>query len=163
VVAAGGTVYAEDRGVLQRIPAPGDVQQLAVSGARVWLVARDRLFSLEHRALVEVLPTLAAAAHIHRAPASDVWVSQAGTSIRYSLDAQATATDWQTAVRPVFQRACAKCHLPDGPAELDLSTPEQWASHATLIHHMVDTEAMPPAGAPISAADRSALQRWLAR
>jgi mono/diheme cytochrome c family protein len=161
VVAAGGTAYAEDRGVLQRIPAPGQVRELAVSGPHIWLVARDGLFSYDQRGLIERISGLPAAAHIHRAAASDVWVSQAGRSIRYSLDAPTRSTDWQTVVAPVFQRACAKCHLADGPADLDLSTAADWASHAAVIRHMVDTQAMPPAGASISDADRATLQRWL--
>jgi hypothetical protein len=171
VVTAGGTAYAEASGeahgearrALRRIPAPGPVRELAVSGPRIWLIARDALFSLDQRGLVERIPILSPVAHIHRASASDVWVSQAGRSIRYSLDAQPGAADWQAVMAPVFQRACSKCHLPDGPADLDLSTAARWAAHAATIHHMVDTRAMPPAGAPISEADRATLQRWLTR
>jgi mono/diheme cytochrome c family protein len=163
VVTAGGTAYAEDRGVLRRIPAPGPVRELAVSGPRIWLVARGGLFSFDPRGLVECIPTRSPAVRIHRASASDVWVSQAGRSIRYSLDAQTNATDWQAVVRPVFQRACSRCHLPDGPADLDLSTPAQWVTHAAILQHMVDTQAMPPAGAPISDADRATLRHWLTR
>jgi hypothetical protein len=163
VVMAGGTAYAEDGGSLRRIAVPGRVRELAVSGPRIWLVVGGALFSLDQRALVEAIPTLPPGAFIHRASAGDVWVSQAGRSIRYSLAARSNATDWQAVVAPVFQRACSKCHLPGGAADLDLSTPTQWAAHADAIHHMVDTEAMPPAGAPISAADRATLQHWLTR
>jgi hypothetical protein len=163
VVMAGDTAYAEDGGSLRRIPVPGRVRELAVSGPRIWLVVDGGLFSLDQRVLVEAIPILPPGALIHRASAGDVWVSQAGRSIRYSLGARSNATDWQAVVAPVFQRACSKCHLPDGQADLDLSTPIQWAAHADAIHHMLDTQAMPPAGAPISDADRVTLQRWLTR
>lgn len=163
VVMAGDTVYAEDQGGLRRIPVPGQVRELAVSGPRIWLVVDGGLFSLDAGALVEAIPALAKGTFIHRASASDVWVSHAGRSIRYSLDARGNATDWQAVVAPVFQRACSKCHMPDGQADLDLSTPAQWSAHADAIHHMVDTQAMPPAGAPMSDADRVTLQRWLSR
>jgi cytochrome c5 len=162
VVIAGGTAYAEDRGVLRRLPAPGRVRQIAVSGPRIWLVAGGALFSLDQGALVERISALSPPARIHRASANDVWVSQGGQSIRYA-DAQARATDWQTVVAPVFERACSRCHLAGGEADLDLSTPAQWATHVTLIRHMVETQAMPPAGARISDADRATLVRWLTR
>jgi mono/diheme cytochrome c family protein len=185
VALAGGTLYAEDRGVLRRIPAPGKVSDLAVSGSRIWIVASGGLFSLDprQRTLVEVVPALPPGSRLHRASgrtstsapastaanaptsnsASDIWVSRAGQSVRYSLEPRPSARDWQVVVAPVFQRACSKCHLPDGQADLDLSTPARWAAHATIIHHMVDSQAMPPAGSPISDVDRQALLGWLAR
>lgn len=163
IVMAGDIAYSEDQGSLRRIAVPGQVRGLAVSGSRIWLVVDGGLFSLDQRALVEAIPTLPSGALIHRASASDVWVSHAGQSIRYSLDARNTATDWQAVVAPVFQRACSKCHMPDGEADLDLSTAAQWAAHTDAIHHMVDTQQMPPAGAPMSDADRVTLQHWLTR
>ncbi|HET7501651.1 MAG TPA: cytochrome c [Kofleriaceae bacterium] len=163
VALAGGTAYAEDRGVLRRIPAPGDVRELAVSGSRIWLVASGSLFALDPQALVEVAPAIPPSAHIHPAGAHDLWISMPGQSVRYTLEPRSGARDWQALVAPVFERACAKCHQPDGEADLDLSTPARWVERATAIHHMLDTHAMPPAGSPISDADRAALLDWLSR
>jgi mono/diheme cytochrome c family protein len=165
VAVAGGAAYAEDGGVLRRVSAPDDVGELAVSGSRIWLAVSGSLYALDGASLQRVA-ALPGSARIHAAGARDVWVSQAGQSLRYSLDAQASATDWRAAVGPVFKRACAKCHLPDGAADLDLSTPSRWTTHAAAIHHMVATHAMPPPDAavsPLSEDDRQLLLRWPSR
>jgi hypothetical protein len=165
IATAGGAAYAEDGGVLRRISAPDDVGELAVSGARIWLAVSGALYALDGASLQRVA-ALPGGARIHAAGARDVWVSQAGQSLRYSLDAQASATDWRAAVGPVFKRACEKCHLPDGAADLDLSTPTRWTTHAAAIHHMVATHAMPPPDAavsPLSEDDRQLLLRWPSR
>jgi mono/diheme cytochrome c family protein len=61
----------------------------------------------------------------------------------------------------VYRRVCAKCHAPSGDA-IDLSTAAAWRDHrGDLRLRVVDTRTMPPAGTPISDADRQALATWL--
>jgi mono/diheme cytochrome c family protein len=63
---------------------------------------------------------------------------------------------------PIFERVCAKCHRPGGAARVDLSTVAAWrAERAELVHRVVETHTMPPAGTPLADAERRALTGWL--
>ncbi|HEX7665936.1 MAG TPA: cytochrome c, partial [Polyangiaceae bacterium] len=62
---------------------------------------------------------------------------------------------------PVFARACAACHLPNGVSGTDLSTADDWAKEKSAIHERVVVQrSMPPAGHAITDADREAIRAW---
>jgi mono/diheme cytochrome c family protein len=90
-----------------------------------------------------------------------VWLDDTrGSMFHYQIDAGADR--WQAQVAPVFQRVCAHCHLPDGEAGIDLSTVASWnRARGEIVHRVLETRTMPPAGTELSDADRNALAAWL--
>jgi hypothetical protein len=72
---------------------------------------------------------------------------------------------WTASVEPIFKRACASCHVPDGIAGVDLSSEASWQRNRDAIVRRVLVErTMPPAsaGLTISEAERATLRSWLA-
>jgi hypothetical protein len=165
VVTVSGGAYVETGTELRRASTPPGLRQLVVSGSRIWMLARDGLFSFEEQAPLRVAAEVNADSRIYSAVAGDVWLTRphkAGLA-RYSLDATADHASWQSVVAPAFQRTCAKCHLPGGEADLDLSTPSAWLDRTDSIRHALETRSMPPAGIEIPDADREILVRWISR
>lgn len=85
------------------------------------------------------------------APNGDVWMLGEGTPLRLSLGADT----WPSGV---YQRVCAKCHAKNG---FDLSSEAAWKAKKALVRKRVITDQdMPPAGTPMSAEDRAAIEAF---
>lgn len=158
-----GALYEETGGKLVHRQAPR-LDDLATSGARLWLAAGGALYAEDARGqLAGVEPAVARIARVWRSGSGGVWVdSGAHETVRYTLAVPHRDDGWQATVEPVFERACAGCHLPGGDADIDLSTPEEWQlRRAALLDRVVVSRTMPPAGHPLDEADRRALEAWL--
>jgi mono/diheme cytochrome c family protein len=91
-----------------------------------------------------------------------LWQLGAGAPTRI-VPAHASPAEerWLADVRPVFARACAECHRPDGKSGVDLSTAAAWLEARDEIRErVVIRRTMPPAGRPLSEDDRAALAAW---
>ena len=166
VVAADRAIWIEDGRRLAPRAVSAPVDALAASGDRAWLTAGGALYTIE-------LPdgVLARTRGVAIPPGArlfparhGVWMVAAGAvaDVELDTDADRDARTWSQEIAPVVGRVCARCHLPGGPANLDLSTYAAWSSHAAAIRNRVlDTETMPPPGTELSDADRDAVRRWL--
>jgi hypothetical protein len=76
---------------------------------------------------------------------------------------QAPAPAWAKDVEPIVAARCATCHVTGGTAaNRPLTTYAEVFSSRGPVLNQVHACKMPPAGAPpLSAAQRTALQRWL--
>lgn len=167
VVATKRVIYVEhEAGVLTlRHKEIEDVHGLVTSGPRVWFTAGGELGVLDdggvHRSRGANVPFTA---KLLAAADGDVWTLDDGTLQRFGVDADADIKErtWSETIRPVFERACSKCHLPGGTAGVDLSSYRAWAAHATSIEdRVVVRKQMPPAGNELSDVDRAAIAKWV--
>ncbi len=160
VVHAGSALYLENGGTLRRLRTPAKLSRVVVSGSRIWMLAAAGLFSLERE--LPVSATLPARPRtLCRTAANDVWVSDRETSARITFERP--SSDWQAMVAPVFDRVCARCHRPGGEADLDLSTPAAWVTHAAQLRTVLDDRSMPPPGVALPEPDRATLRNFLSR
>lgn len=160
VVATDEQLYVERDGKLAPVATPGRLGSIAVAGTRIWLRS-DSLYALDDGVLSRV--AAAPAGHLFGLADGDVVISSRDHAVRLSLTPAADPS-WDTTVRPIFQRVCARCHLPGGEADVDLSTLHAWqAERAELVDRVVETRTMPPAGVELSEKDRAALAAWLRR
>ena len=128
-----------------RYRVPGAIAAAFAGDARGTLVVatRDALF-------IETATTLRQIAvpgiHALAAAGSRLWVASArGVEL------------------PIFERVCARCHRPGGDAGVDLSTAAAWRrERGELVHRVVETHTMPPAGITLDEPDRRVLAGWLA-
>jgi mono/diheme cytochrome c family protein len=126
------------------------------------MLGHAQLFSLEHRDSVRIDTDVKDGDRIFSAGAGGVWL--AGDSlVRFGFETDAERASWRAEVAPIFQRTCSKCHLPDGTAELDLSTPATWLEHGEDIRQAIESRSMPPPENELPDTDREALERWLTR
>ena len=163
VVAQGTSVLVEHAGELSPLSAPGPVADVAVAGERLWLRSGAQLYVGDGSGALARVPE-APAGKLFGLADGDVVVSAVGSLGRAVRLSVATVTDprWDAVVRPIFQRVCARCHLPGGTANVDLSTPAAWRSeHAELVERVVKDRTMPPEGVELPDADRRALAQWL--
>jgi hypothetical protein len=160
-------IYSQDaHGVLalRFRAARGSIHGLAASRARVWFAEGTELGTIDEEDHISVTAglRLAASAKIESSTSSDVWVLDGDGLVRYT--AGTGRDNWRTDVAPVFARACASCHLPEGPAGVDLSTQTAWDAHrAVLKRRVIEARTMPPRGHELSDADRDVLRHWLER
>ena len=106
-----------------------------------------------------VLPT--PAQHLFGLGDGDLVVATAGKLTRLALGDDDPR--WSAAVRPIFERVCARCHQPGGSAGVDLSTAARWrGARRELVHRVVEARTMPPPGIQLDEAERRALAAWLA-
>ena len=158
VVVTASALYVERAGTLRKLGVPGTLASATVAGARIWLRS-DALYALDGGALARVAD--APAGQLFGLANGDVVISTREHAQRLSLTPPADAR-WDANVRPIFQRVCARCHLPGGEADVDLSSLQSWqAESAELVHRVVETRTMPPAGTELSEHDRAALAAWL--
>lgn len=160
VVSAPDGVYEEAGARLVRIPSASPSPRVVVSGARVWWLDGGQL---SEWAGERVRPTEVRDAHaIFASPLGDVFVVRRGGLSRYPADGTDVDARWQSDVVPIFQRVCARCHKPGGAADYDLTPLATWVTdRAEIARRVVDAQTMPPAGTPLSAADRATLAGWL--
>jgi len=160
VVATPDALFVEADRALRRIAAPEPLRALTVAGSRVWLATAHGVRLLDDHALVAV--PAAAADHIFGLASGDVLTATRRTLTRVALASGEQDARWTAIVQPIFERVCARCHLPEGSAGVDLSTAARWhAARPALLHRVVETRTMPPAGIRLDDADRRALAGWL--
>jgi mono/diheme cytochrome c family protein len=166
-----GTLFVATRRAVYRADGPllhllyladHDLRWLCAAGPRVWFADGDTLLSADE--------TLAVA---QGAPARPAPLAPAGDGSLWLLDqrrptrlvaARASAAEerWLADVRPVFTRACAACHRPEGKSGVDLSTAAAWMdTREELRQRVLLRRTMPPAGRPISEDDRATIAAWL--
>ena len=161
-------LYAStERGDLQLVyDADSDaLHGLAVSGDHVWFADGAELGMLEGDHVAETsgakVPT---DARLAPSPGGDVWVLS-GRGLERFARAEAEpdlAAVWSSELAPVFARACAACHLPNGVSGTDLSTAEGWQSErAEIADRVLRSRTMPPEGHPLSDEDRGVIHAWV--
>ena len=144
-----------------------DLHGLAASGDRLWIARGVELGLVQDGHVVETVGLeLAPDATIKGSPSGDVWALSRGKLLRYEalLDAAARppVASWSNDVAPVFARACASCHQPNGVSGIDLSTESAWTrSRPAIVERVLREKTMPPSGHTLSDADRAALKTWL--
>ena len=182
-------VYAEnDKGELAlRFKATmGAIHGLVASKGRVWFAEGPELGAIEDGHVVATTGAkLPPGGRLFASTSGDVWIVDGGVLTRFARDAAAalavgpkpTGTTptappstlspddtWRAQIQPVFARACAACHLPNGPAGIDLSTSAAWTKHkGDVKERVLDTKDMPPKGHPLGEADMAAIRAWIAR
>lgn len=154
----------DDHGDL-RLRYAGAMHGLVRSGERVWFAAGTELGALDGDMVRRSNGAgIAATARLQPSATGDVWVL-AGASVRRFGPARMVDPDeasFERAVRPVFIRTCAQCHLPGGSAHIDLSTYAAWDDRRPLIRSRVLMQRnMPPAGVTFTTADRAAVTAWV--
>jgi mono/diheme cytochrome c family protein len=164
VVATRSALYVEAAGGLHRQPAPADIRALAAAGSRLWVATARGIFVVDGGAFVPTAVDATAADHLFGLAGGDLVLAAPAGLVRLSIGGAEHDPRWEAEVRPIFQRVCAKCHRPGGSARVDLSTPAAWRTeHAELVHRVVETHTMPPAGTPLGDAERRKLAGWLSR
>jgi mono/diheme cytochrome c family protein len=160
-VATDDDIFIEsDRG-MRPLRAPGRIRAITASGAHLWLIASSTLYRLDGARFTRVSSAVDADALFALASGDVALVSP--TALQRITVARGDAT-WDARVRPIFDRVCAACHLPDGRAGVDLSTAASWSTHrAVLVERVVTTRTMPPPGVALSDEDRRALADYLGR
>jgi cytochrome c5 len=162
VVATRDAVFVEAANTLRRHPASA-LQALAAAGSRLWIAAASGVELLEGTVLVRTAVRAAATDHLFGLASGDVVVGTSSQLVRVALDRAADDPRWNAIVRPIFERVCARCHRPGGDAGVALSTAADWRRERDeLVHRVVATHTMPPAGITLDDADRRALAGWLA-
>lgn len=161
VVATPTSLYVEDAGKLERIPAPHEPHAI-IAGAKLWIASGGALYVFDGAGLVKTTTPVPRAARVFGARDGTVWIADGLQLASHSLEARVDDPRWRAEIEPVFQRVCAHCHLPGGSADVDLSTAAAWtATHAEIGRRVLLTRTMPPAGTDLSEADRAAIAHWL--
>ncbi len=145
------------------------IHGLAASPGHVWFGDGAELGLVEGDHVAETRgANLARDARLQASPSGDVWVIGGADIQRFrAVEAAAAASamdveaTWSSTLAPVFARACATCHMPNGVSGTDLSTSSAWQSEREAIRQrVVVSRAMPPEGHPLSDADRAAIAAW---
>jgi mono/diheme cytochrome c family protein len=159
-----GTAADADRPGLHRLPAPAGVRAIAIAGARLWIATAGGVFVLDGRAFVRARVEAAATDHLFGLAGGDLVLATPAGVTRLALERTGDDPRWTAEVAPIVGRVCARCHGPGGSAGVDLSTAAAWrAEHAELVHRVVETRTMPPAGTPLDDAERRTLAGWLSQ
>jgi hypothetical protein len=167
-------VYAADAsGALSLVFDAGNdgIHGLVASGDRVWFADRGELGLVEGDHVAMTSGTnVGSDAKLQPSPSGDVWVIGGGKLDRFTVPAAsapagpvpAPTSGWASLVAPVFARACASCHQPNGVSGTDLSTEAAWNGKRNLVRERVFvSHTMPPQGHALADADRAALHEWL--
>ena len=138
---------------------------LVVSGDAAWFVDGDELaVALAGRVLETTGARIPRDAKLFPSPTGDVWVISHGVVSRLARArvSPSSATTWQRELAPVFSRSCAACHLPNGIANVDLSSAEAWTrKRAEIRTRVLEEKSMPPRGHSLSDIDREVVRRWI--
>jgi hypothetical protein len=160
-------VYAaNDRGELALVYESDEdtIHGLVASGQHVWFADGTELGVVDGDKVAETTGVhVAVDATLAASASGDVWVMGEGGLQRFArADAgPSPSAMWTGTLSPIFARACASCHAPNGISGTDLSTPLAWQNKRPMIHdRVVVKKTMPPQGHPISDADRAAIQAW---
>ncbi len=166
LAATPAALYAEDgAGVLRlRLRASAALHGLAVSGDRVWFADGGELGVLDEAgARATRGARVPQAGRLVGSPSGDVWLLASGALRRFAADDDGAGPAWGD-IAPVFDRACARCHLPRGEGGVDLSTRAAWASlREAIAHRVVRERTMPPPGHALSEADRARIRDFVER
>jgi mono/diheme cytochrome c family protein len=175
-VDTGGRVYAAtDRGLyisdgsrrLRLLYDAGEPRLRGLVASEVaWFLDGEELGVIDRGRVLETSGAhLGSDAALTASPTGDVWVISHGMLARFAR-ARTAGDDlmvrWQREVAPVFGRACATCHLPNGASGIDLSTAERWTEERGRIRERVlEERSMPPRGHELSEVDRAVIARWM--
>jgi len=167
-VASKRAIYEEKPGgeLLLRYVAQGDVRGLAASNDHVWFTEAGELGVLDEAGVSRTHgANLAPGARLVGSQSGDVWsIDSRGALVRWAIGNAAAQSRgaWSDVVAPVFARACAGCHAPDGTAGVDLSKEGAWRTKRDLLRQRVVTDHdMPPQGHALSDSDRATLRAWI--
>jgi mono/diheme cytochrome c family protein len=140
----------------------GRVEWLTAAGPRVWFGDQGRVLLADDGPPRQAQGAPAARACAGAADGS-LWILNGGAAVRLVPDrASAAETSWAETIAPIFDRACAGCHRPDGRAGVDLSTAAAWlAGRDEILRRVVLGRTMPPAGNPLSEEDRTTVRSWV--
>jgi hypothetical protein len=162
VVATRGGLFVERGGDLRKIAAPAELRALAIAGARVWIATANGVFLLDGDHFTRAGVVTADSDRLFGLASGDLVLATPATVTRLTLERTGDDPRWTTDVAPIFKRVCAKCHNPAGDSGVDLSSAAAWRTeHAELVHRVLETRTMPPAGTPLSDDDRKTLAAWL--
>jgi hypothetical protein len=166
VVATTRRIFMEQSGMLvPRHDEDADIDGLVTSGARVWFAAGGELAVIDVAGVMRSRGAgIPRGAKLFPAEGGDVWILADGDLRRFGVDEGSDVKErsWKETIEPVFQRACAQCHLPGGTAGFDLSSYRTWATHRESIRDRVLVrQQMPPAGNELTEADRAAIAKWI--
>jgi len=142
----------------------GHIRSLAVAGTHAWLSDGETLVSIDQSEL-RGSPLADPTATLHAVTNGDLWLlgQHPMRLTQRHASTPAPTMAWAHTVAPIFARACAACHLPNGRAGVDLSTAPAWQSRRDLLHQRLQVDHdMPPKGHALSDEDRATLARWLA-
>jgi mono/diheme cytochrome c family protein len=175
VVGADGRIYASTARALYVSSPQGDlslvynalestIHGLVASGQHVWFADGTELGIVDGDGVAETQDLrLPPDASLAPSASGDVWVVSRGALQRFArAEPESTlAARWTASVGPIFARACASCHMPNGVSGTDLSSAEAWHSERLAIRRrVVETRTMPPEGHELSEADRTAIEPW---
>ena len=164
--ATSAALYASDGfgGLSLVYRAATGIHGLVVSGTRVWFADGTELGVLDGGSVAETKGAhVAKEARLASSLSGDVWVLEGGGAERYqaAIASVSEQAEWAASIAPVFARACSSCHLPDGRAGVDLSTPVAWSTRrGEITQRVLVSKTMPPYGAPFSEADRAVVKAW---
>ncbi len=167
-VASGPALYEEksDGSLVLRYVADDEIRSLAASNDRVWFADAAGELGVVGDGVARTNGTkLAKDTRLVGSLSGDVWtIDSHGALARFAVGGVATAArgSWDEVVAPIFARACATCHSPEGISGIDLSKPGAWKTKHDLLRQRVITDHdMPPAGHALADADRRALEMWM--
>lgn len=152
-VATDRALYGEDGAALRLRYVGERIDALAAVADGVWAADGPTLVRLDAAGLSRG-GTVSPGARLVAAPGGDVWVLGGASPVRLSTGREA----WPSAV---YARVCAKCHGPNGSAGVDLSSEAAWkARRAAVRKRVIEAQDMPPAGTPLSAEDKAAIEAF---
>lgn len=158
LVATRNFLFIGRDGALAPIPVP-NLRAVAVGEKIVVLADHVYVVDGDHLRKVQIDAADARGAF---AVGNSIWLVRPERVERYAFVSQTEDRGWYTDVEPMFRRFCAACHLPDGTAGVDLSSPDAWRRHAASIHQRVIVErSMPPTALKLTEDDQRLITRWL--
>jgi cytochrome c553 len=168
-IASGRAVYEEsENGKLAlRYVASDSVRSLAASNDHVWFADGSELAVITHASVARTHgANVDRDAKLMGSLSGDVWaIDGRGELTRWAMGvpaANAAQASWKDVVAPVFARACAGCHGPEGSSGVDLSKEDAWRTkHDLLRQRLVQDRDMPPRGHELSDADRAVLGAYV--
>lgn len=160
-------VYAEDAIgrltlVYETVSAEGGaaISGLVVSGSRVWFAeGADLGVILERQVSITTGLRRSPNATLAASSSGDVWSLADGALSRFAVDGgDSERATWQSALGPVFERACASCHGAFPSSGIDLSSFEAWERRrAAIRRRVIEIGDMPPPGHLLEEADRKVI------
>lgn len=168
VVSTRDALYVENAAaelVLTFAPRGATLGAVAAVGDRAWFLVGGDIATLDADGTVRrtVGQTFPPGARL-RTARDGVWLHDGAAALRVGPDDALAAKlrRWEDTVRPIFLRACARCHLPGGVGRINLSGYPAWLEFRDeLVEQVVDLQRMPPPGNALSEADRASLGAWL--
>ncbi len=161
IVGTKDAVFVETSRGLRRLDVAG-LRAISVA-EKVWVLGAKKLFVLEGTSLVPSNIEIGDVRALFGS-GSSLWVARTTALERYDEPRSDDDRAWTAQVAPIFRRACASCHLPRGPAGLDLSSPTAWRVNRSKIRtRVVVDRSMPPKETEISDDDRRTIDAWISR